>query len=293
MNRIENEYLSIGINQKGAELASVYDKNRSLQLLWQADPEYWGRHSCILFPFIGKLKSGQYEYNGQIFHLGQHGFVRNREYQLISQSRNKLSFSYHSTLEDLKIYPFSFESIISYEIVNRSVSVTYQIINRDNKKMYFSIGAHPGFTCPIDQSKKRSNYKLVFNKSENAHTLELDENGLISESTRIILDGTDTLGLADNLFDRDALIFQNLKSTQVTLVDDLENKIWTFDFEGFQYLGIWSKNRESPFICIEPWYGLADYHNATGRVEEKIGIEQLASGEIFSCTHKISVHKDL
>jgi len=46
------------------------------------------------------------------------------------------------------------------------------------------------------------------------------------------------------------------------------------DFSDFPYLGIWTKS-EAPFICIEPWLGIADNANTSGFIEDKEGIQSL------------------
>ena len=52
------------------------------------------------------------------------------------------------------------------------------------------------------------------------------------------------------------------------------------NFEGFPYLGIWTKPN-APFICIEPWCGLADNINHNGNVINKEGINLLQPKEVF------------
>ena len=60
-------------------------------------------------------------------------------------------------------------------------------------------------------------------------------------------------------------------------------------FENFPYLGIWSKPSGAPFICIEPWFGVADEKNTTQNLEDKKGIITLQKDEIFSCFYSIEI----
>ena len=56
-----------------------------------------------------------------------------------------------------------------------------------------------------------------------------------------------------------------------------------FSFEGFPYMGIWTK--PGPFICIEPWYGIADFEDSEGKLETKEGICKLDAGQAFDASY--------
>ncbi|MCC3145289.1 hypothetical protein LJ207_08135 [Halanaerobium sp. Z-7514] len=45
----------------------------------------------------------------------------------------------------------------------------------------------------------------------------------------------------------------------------------------------------APFVCIEPWYGIADSVDSTGDLKNKEGIIRLKSGKEFSCQHSIEI----
>jgi galactose mutarotase-like enzyme len=156
--------------------------------------------------------------------------------------------------------------------------------------MPFSLGAHPAFNCPLDKSKARKDYSLLFDKRETAYSRCLDDQGLIDDRKKLVLNEEDTLRLTDDLFDEDALIFQDLRSENVSLIDRDGNKVWTFGFSGFPYLGIWSQKGAAPFVCIEPWHGLADTADASGHIFEKEGIRTLEAASSFSCMHSITIH---
>ena len=55
-------------------------------------------------------------------------------------------------------------------------------------------------------------------------------------------------------------------------------------------MGIWSQNEHSPFVCIEPWHGVADKENATWDFKDKEGIVSLEVGQKFSCKHTVTIH---
>lgn len=55
---IQNEFLTVTVDTHGAEGVSV--KNQlGKELIWQADPSIWDRHSPVLFPWTGRLANGE------------------------------------------------------------------------------------------------------------------------------------------------------------------------------------------------------------------------------------------
>lgn len=203
-------------------------------------------------------------------------------------SKDEIIFLLQESEETLKKFPFKFKLFVSYKLVETELVISYEVINTNSEKMYFSIGAHPAFRCPIQKGKKREDYSLEFSKKETAYT-HLLENGNFNGETELILDNSKSLPLTKNTFDKDALVFKNLDSDEVSLVENGEKKL-TFKFPNFPYLGIWSKNQESEFVCIEPWFGLADSVNSTGELSEKEGILSLESEEEFACEYTIVVN---
>ncbi len=167
--KIFNDYLEATFRTTGAELVSLKRNSDDREFIWQADPDHWGRHAPILFPFVGKLKNDSYQYQGQTYKMNQHGFARDMEFNLIDQEKEFIRFSFTSIDQTLKVYPFRFELIISYRLEENSLIVACEVKNLESPDLYFSIGAHPAFNCPLVQGEVRSDYWLEFEKAEN-HT---------------------------------------------------------------------------------------------------------------------------
>ncbi len=287
---LENAVLKVGIKQKGAELASIVKKETGKEYMWQADPTFWGRHSCILFPIIGKLHKGKYNVKGEIYEMGQHGFVRDRLFKLTDEGADFLKLRYESAEEDKQLYPFEFAVNIIYRLNFNTLQVIYEIENHAGETISFALGGHPAFNCPLLEGEKRSDYTLRFEKPESAESHLLNNNGVFEGNTKVVFDGTTDLKITDNLFDDDALIFKDLQSSKVALVNGEDAAVLTFDFTDFPYLGIWSKNRQSPYVCIEPWFGIADNLGGQDDFFVKEGNQTLEAAKTFGCTHKITVH---
>ena len=287
--QIQNEYLQVRANLKGAELANIFSPKKNIEYVWKADSKYWGRHSCILFPTVGKVNNDAYRIGEKNYELKQHGFARNMEFTLVEHHSTSMLFELKSSSSSLDLYPYQFRLTVGYELLENKVKIIYAVENTDTQAIYFSIGGHPGFNCPLLPDEKRSDYTLVFNQKETAVRHLLDS-GLFNGKTKLVLDENSRIPITDNLFDEDALVFRNLKSDEVFLENGQGEKVLTFNFSGFPDLGIWSKNSEAPFICIEPWFGLADKVDADWDFREKDGVIKLEKGKIFECVHSVIIH---
>ena len=288
MIQISNQQLKATINFKGAELSSLIQLSTDTEYIWQGDPIHWSRHAPVLFPIVGRLKNDEYIYQDLTYSLSQHGFARDMEFTLIRQEISYASFSLKSSSQTLMVYPFKFELIITYELIDNRLEVNYLVINKDPNTMYFSIGGHPAFNCPVDFRSKRSDYQLVFSSVETAQT-QLIENGLRTGDRQLILQDEQSLPITDDLFDQDALIFENLTSSAVSLQKG-NKKVLTFHFDQFPFLGIWSKSQTAPFVCLEPWFGVADTKDTNHLLANKEGIQTLQSTDEFSCQYSIELH---
>ncbi|MEZ4961236.1 MAG: aldose 1-epimerase family protein [Saprospiraceae bacterium] len=284
---MQNKQLRTTINYKGAEPISLIDVKTNTEYLWQANPAFWASHAPILFPIIGSLKDEEYVYEGKNYSLPQHGFAKDMEFALLSQNDSAASFSLKSNEQTVSVYPFRFELVVSYALVGRSLNVKYQVFNQDDKEIYFSIGGHPGFNCPLKAGEKRSDYQLVFAKREQAN-IHLKTGKLRSGETVPFLENENTIEITDSLFDDGPLIFSTLQSGSVQLKKG-DKRILAFHFEGFPNLGIWSRSKTSPFICIEPWFGMTDPVYTNQKIEEKEGIVRLKAGEEFACQYTIEL----
>ncbi|MEM0993241.1 MAG: aldose 1-epimerase family protein [Bacteroidota bacterium] len=289
MHYIQSENIRVGIKQQGAELASIKSLLTGQEYLWEADSAYWGRHSSILFPIVGRLKNDQFLMDGKPYSMKQHGFARNTEFEVLDAAKDRICFQLLYTAEDLKKYPFQYELQAEYRLEGSQLRVIYRVFNHDQRPMYFSLGAHPAFKCPLKAGEKRSDYHLIFEQVENAHR-HLIENGLRTGETAMVLDQERILPIIDDLFEQDALIFKDLNSDVVSLAHKDGKKVLDFDFSGFPYLGIWSKDETSPFVCLEPWFGVADHVGDSGNLEQKTGIIELGVEQSFECEHGVRVY---
>ena len=265
---ISNSKLSVTIDHKGAELISLQRIDMPKDYMWEGNPDYWGKHSPILFPIVGTLKNNSYTYNDKTYSLSRHGFARDMVFELVSQTDNEVVFSLQSSDVTQEIYPFDFELQIIYTLKDLSLRIGYKVSNKGSEDMYYAIGGHPALALPNDFY----GYSLQFESNERLLSYEL-ENDLLSDTAKTIHLIDTKLPLTYSLFEKDALIFKEMQSKQIQL---LENGVpfLNFRFEGFPNFGIWTK-RNAPFICLEPWVGYSDVVNALGNIKDKEGIQKL------------------
>jgi galactose mutarotase-like enzyme len=214
--------------------------------------------------------------------LSRHGFARDFEFELVSQTESKVIFSLQSSTETKSIYPFDFELQIQYTLAENELAIAYKILNKTDETMPFSIGAHPAFAL----SESFDNYSLAFEFEEQLKSYSL-ENDLLSEKTTLIPMYQNQLTLNYSLFENDALIFKALQSKKITILEN-GTPLLDFHFKDFKNFGIWTKVN-APFICLEPWLGYSDTFTSNGNLEEKEAIQFVEAQKEFSCTFKIEI----
>lgn len=279
---ISNTTSTAKINHLGAELYSLQSNDTKKEYIWEGNPEFWGKHSPVLFPIVGTLKDNSYQINNTTYQLSRHGFARDMNFELIDKTPDSVTFSIQSSEKTLKVYPFQFELQIIYSLEGKKLNIEYKIINKNQSQLPFSIGAHPAFSLVGNFE----DYAIAFEKEEPL-IYNLLENNLISNKTQILGTKNNLVQLNYRLFENDALVFKNLQSRSLCI---LKNQIplLKVHYQGFPHLGIWTK-KEAPFLCIEPWYGYSDTSDTTGNLFKKEGIQIIEENAIFSSKFAIEI----
>lgn len=277
---ITNSQLSATINTLGAELLSLVKNNKNY--IWQVDETYWNKTSPVLFPIVGRLKKDSFTYNGKSYPLPRHGFARNMEFSFDKKSEHQVIFELNETEETKANYPFDFKLLMAYTLMDNELVIEYFVRNQSDEVLPFSIGAHPAFAIEGNFEE----YSLQFNKEDSFETHHL-ENESFNGKTTLIETKNNSITLNYALFEKDALVFKQLKSNEVVLKHQNKN-ILKVNFDHFPYLGIWTKPN-APFLCLEPWCGLADSKDHNGNLEDKEGINHLPAGEDFLRAIRIEI----
>lgn len=285
--QISNGKITIQVDSLGAELKSLKSVPDNREYMWHGDPAYWGRTSPVLFPIVGGLKDGTFRVDDCPYSMGQHGFARDMEFQLKSQVASEIWFSLSSDGETLKKYPYPFLLEIGYELVERTVVVKWRVSNPGREPVWFSIGGHPAFLCPIDPCTDQTQYRLVFDAKESVESSCI-EGGLLGKTKKTYALRDGVLPITADLFDGDALVIEGDQAHSVSLARPDGKPYLTVAFDA-PLFGIWSPpKKKAPFICIEPWYGRCDSVDFTGDFKEREWTQEL-SGGIFEASYRITI----
>ena len=287
MNHIlENQDWTVKVKELGAELSSVRKQSTGREYIWQADPNVWKGQAPILFPIVGRLNNDEYRVDGKAYQMKQHGFARKSHFSMLEQEKTRLKFGLTADAQSMEAYPYNFVLDITYQLVSNELAVTYLVINKDQQEMPFSIGAHPAFSAPRIVDQQTQEYHLVFDQPESLERMFI-EDGLRNGKSKNVLQNEQILALHPKLFEQDAIIFKNYKSECVSLISQNSGQqLVEMEIKGFPYLGIWQKVG-ADYICIEPWYGIADSQDFTSEIKNKEGILLLSPGEQFECSYRI------
>ncbi len=286
---LENAQLKIKVRSLGGELIALTEKADGTEYLWNGDPSWWKYSSPVLFPVIGKLKNGTYRVNGHEYKLPSHGIGRISEFEQTALSKDSVTFTLKYDAESLKVYPFKFALDIGYTLSGRSVTVTWQVHNLDDKPIFFSIGAHPALRCPIVPGEQFSDCYLDFHGHETCDSMETDAEVLFLHSKFKDLD-SDRMELSYDLFKNGVHVFDDLKTGVITLRSKKSAKAISLAAPAYPWMGIWSPEKGgAPFVCVEPWYGHADYADFVGEFPEKEGVIRLETGKTFKTGYTLTV----
>lgn len=285
--KLENERLCVEISEQGAEVTRIYDKKRGAELLWEADPAYWKRHSPVLFPNVGKTYQNTVLINGTHYPTSQHGFARDSSFRCIRAKAQEAAFLLISNEETKEVYPFDFELVITYTLEDASLCVKWEVKNPGDEEMYFTIGGHPAFRF-AEPEEKKSDYILRFpgKKSLDYILIDMAEAAADPEKVYQLELNDECCPVSEEMFVNDALIFDGGQIKEVWLCRKDGSPYVGMQCDGFPNFGIWSV-KDAPFVCLEPWMGRCDDIGFNRELSEKPNVNKVAPGEVFGQSYRI------
>ena len=283
---ISNDKYSLTVSDHGAEITSLLKNGK--ELMWNANPEFWGRTSPVLFPQVGAVWEKKYRFDGKTYEMGQHGFARDMDFDLVSETGDELVFELKDSEETRAKYPFAFVLKLGYKLTDEAVEVIWEVENPSDSDLLFSIGGHPAFNCDLTKDRL-----LFMNKGSRvkgnltSNVVMLDDSGCLSDKTKEVVLEDGVLSLKPELFDEDALVIEDRQADTVAILtaDGTETVTVSFDAPLF---GVWSPDhKNAPFVCIEPWYGRCDRVGFSGDLSEREYGNRLGAGEKFKVSYTI------
>lgn len=275
----------------GGELVSLRGADGT-EYIWHGDAAYWSGRNPVLFPIVGRLRGGVTMFGGKTYEMPQHGFARNCEFSVFDRGEDFIEFALCESAETLAQYPFPFSLRIRHALTERGFATTFRVENTGEAPLPFCIGAHTAFRCPVGENERFEDYELVFDEIENAPTMLLTKEALISHcETEPWLKNSDRFSPAYADFARlDTVIFEHLRSTAVSLRHKGSGRGVRVEYGGFPMLAFWTPGeKRAPFLCIEPWQGCAAVDNEGPDFIDKRHCVTLEAGAVKSLTYTVSI----
>ena len=290
MQTLKNEMLTIQVSEHGAELQSI--RKDDYEYLWQGNPEYWGRRSPVLFPIVGSVWEKCFRVNGKVYEMGQHGFARDMDFELVSAADTEVWYRLESSEKTLAAYPWPFVLEIGYRLEGNSVKVLWKVTNPGETEMYFQIGAHPAFNYPGYDPDAVDRGVVAFDRNDNLQRSGFKGKGCVDPQARfpIPLSDDGMLRLKRYTFDDiDTLMLENDQVHKIVFLKNDSSPYLTVTFDA-PVVAIWSPpKRNAPFFCIEPWYGRCDRADFTGEFKDRDWVNALAPGATFAASYTITL----
>lgn len=283
---LENDILKVTITTRGAQAKSVVRKADGVEHIWCGDPEIWGLHAPILFPFCGRIKDARLEARGQVAEkCNAHGFNRNIEHKLVKQDGNSVVLELTDNEETRALWPYAFRLVSTFTLEGDTLHHTLTVENTDEEDISFSIGYHPAFALPFDENHTADDYEIRFDSQESPICLG-------AGAFRYLLgQNIYTVPVTEAVFADGGYVMTALRSKTIGLYEKDSGRGVVCGIGNFPYVVLWSKEHMTPrFVCMEPWHSLP--HPMDGaescKWEDKPHAATVAPGEDWSTTLSMS-----
>lgn len=272
--RIASDQLAVEVSTLGAEMQSLRTAD-GRDFLWNGDAAWWTGRSPILFPIVGKAPDDRLAVNGKTYPMAQHGIARRREFAIIEQTATSCRHELLSSPETREVYPFDFRLVLEHALDGNRLSVNATVQNSGEALLPFGIGFHPAFLWPLPGADGKPHEVILDNGGEPG-VIQL-EGGLIGRTLPTSPFKAGRLTLKPDLFANDALIFPEDAGTGLTFQAE-DGPSLHFTFENLPNIALWQKPG-APFLCIEPWHGMAAHAGGTAELVERPYTVALPAGE--------------
>lgn len=289
---LENEQIKIEVNSLGAQLMSVFSKKTQTEYLWQGDPAYWTGRAYNLFPFIGRMYEGVFDYQGTRYPSRAHGLARYFEFDLEEKTEDCLTFLFTSNDETKKEYPFTFEFRVRFLLNGAKLTTEYEAKNTDTQTLICAFGGHPGINVPFGKGSFEE-YYLDFGKEQTPSRQLLAEGDkfLADKSVPYALQEGRKLPLRHDLFDHDAIILEN-SGGYVAVRCDKESRYVSLQYTDYPFIGFWHACKtDAPYVCLEPWSALPAIDGAVVNLESKPHMTRIPVGESKRMSFTLEIHE--
>ncbi len=290
--KLENSLLTAGIDTMGAQLISLKDSSGT-EYIWQRDPAVWKNCSPILFPIVGNLRNGAVMIDGEERFIEKHGPCKSLEFQLLSSGNGEAVFGLTQESFPEGGYPYRFQLRVKYRLTGKNLTAVLEVENRDDRDIWYCLGFHTGFCCPLTEGEVFEDYYLEFPEIQEhgyrRYDLEKLEFDMSKEYPFPGEDGK-RIPLDRKLFASDAFWFDRPSSHRVSLKSRAGSKGVEVDYRDFDTVAFWTMTSEQArFLCIEPWNGSAVCSDEDNELIHKNHIRKLEKGKTASYSMTVSL----
>lgn len=279
-------FVMAAVDPVGAQLISLKD-HAGKEYIWQRDPAFWSDCSPLLFPSVGNCRNGRALFDGVWYDMKKHGFCREAEFEVTEQTDSAAVFRLTSGKDTRRFYPYDFSLSLAYRLAGGVLSMDYIVENKDSRAMYYFLGSHPGFNCPLEEGETFEDYMLEFEKEEctRSTVYDLEKLQFDPELPGFLLDRARTIPLSYDLFKQDALFFEQIASRKVALIHQKTRAGVEVSYPGFETVAFWTPcEKNAPFLCVEPWNGSAIWADEDDEFAHRRHVQILEPGQV-RCHH--------
>ncbi len=289
---LENENVRISVNTMGAELFSLYSKKTETEYLWQGDKTYWGDRALNLFPFIGRMYEGYFNFDGKKYPSRCHGLARFFEFTLEKQTENSLTFLFTDDENTHKEYPYAFEFRVTFTLNGYELITHYEVVNTDDRTMICAFGGHPGINIPFGKGNFEDYYLDFGEKQHPTHVLFAEGAPYLADkSVPYALEEDQKISLTHELFYNDAIVLENTKG-YVAVRSKADDRYVSMRYDQFKYIGFWQAYTDStPYVCLEPWSALPASYGKVVDLESKPNMVHVPAGEKAAMSFTLEIHE--
>jgi galactose mutarotase-like enzyme len=217
------------------------------------DPPLSPPVTAICFPLLGTVPGGTYFVDGKEYAMGMHGFAHTSDFKAAEKDPRRIVYEITDDENTLKQFPYKFRLQVVYSVEGESLLTCYRVKNLDKKEMFFNVGGHPRYACPVGQGAAFEDYYLEFEKSESISNI-VKSFGPLSIIEKFLSPDGRTLRLDYRMFEKGCFCFHPFNSGVIALKNIKNSRALTLKVKGVSHLQVWTKP-DAPYLAIEPWYG--------------------------------------
>lgn len=253
-----------------------FDKNaEARELLWAeqgfeaGDKRPSGSGIPLLFPFPGRIGTGEFEFEGRTYRVARegentnaiHGFVFNRPWRIVEQSSTQVTAQFQASIDDTTIlqqWPSDFRVQATYRLGGNRLEFDAEFTNCGESNLPWGFGTHAYFRLPLAESSEVANTVLTAPVNGQWELTDMLPTGkLLDLPTDLNL--TDGESLATREYDTPYRISTQTGEVVTAVTDPTSGRsvVQTFDAQQYPHVVIYTPGHREA-VCLEPYSCVPD-----------------------------------